>query len=73
MEFEYTGTIYIDTDAIFENCCDDNLIDVDDIYDAVNDFIVADLEYDTYRHVEGWMIDEIVTSVKKRIDKTLED
>ena len=72
MEFEYTGTIYIDTDAIFEKCCDDNLIDADDIRDAVNDFI-AELEDDTYYHVEGWMIDTIVTHVKKRIDKVLED
>lgn len=72
MEFEYTGTIYIDTDAIFEKCCDDNLIDADDIRDAVNDFI-AELEDDTYYHVEGWMVDEIVTHVKKRIDKALED
>ena len=72
MEFEYTGTIYIDTDAIFEKCCDDNLIDADDIRKEVNEFI-AELEDDTYFYIEGWMIDEVVTNVKKRIDKALED
>lgn len=72
MEFEYTGTIYIDTDAIFERCCDDNAIDVDEIRGEVNNFI-AELEDDTYYFVEGWMIDKIVTEIKKRIDKVLED
>ena len=70
MEFEYTGTIYIDVDTIFEKCCDDNLIDVDDIREAVNNFI-AELEDDTYYFVEGWMIDKIVTEIKKRVDKEL--
>ena len=70
MEFEYTGVIYIDTDAIFEKCCEDNLIDADDIREAVNEFI-AELDDDTYYYVEGWMVDEIVTYVKKRIDKEL--
>ena len=72
MEFEYSGTIYIDTDAIFERCCDNNSIDVDEIRDTVNLYI-DNLGDDTYYFVEGWMIDEIVTEVKKRIDKALED
>ncbi len=70
MEFEYTGTIYIDVDAIFERCREENCIDADEIRDAVNNFI-AELEDDTYYNIEGWMIDEIVTEVKKRIDKEL--
>lgn len=70
MEFEYTGTIYIDIDKIFEICCEDNLIDADDIRMAVNEF-TTELEDDTYYHIEGWMVDEIVTAVKKRIDKEL--
>lgn len=70
MEFEYTGTIYIDVDKIFEICCEDNLIDADDIRDAVNDYILG-LDDGTYYYVEGWMVDEIVTAVKKRIDKEL--
>lgn len=72
MEFEYSGTIYIDVDAIFEKCCDEKWFDADEILDAVNDFI-AELEDDTYYYIEGWMIDKIVTEVKKRIDKVLED
>lgn len=70
MEFEYTGTIYIDVDAIFERCREENCIDVDDIYHVVIDSI-AELEDDTFYYVEGWMIDKIVTEVKKRIDKEL--
>lgn len=71
MEFEYTGTIYIDTDAIFEFCCENNYIDADEIRYVTNKYI-ARLEDDTYYHVEGWMVDEIVTAVKKRIDKILD-
>ena len=70
MEFEYTGTIYIDVDEIFETCCENNLIDVDEIRNAVNDYILG-LDDSTYYCVEGWMVDEIVTAVKKKIDKEL--
>lgn len=70
MEFDYTGTIYIDVDEIFETCCEENLIDVNEIRDAVNDYVLG-LDDGTYYYVEGWMVDEIVTAVKKRIDKEL--
>lgn len=70
MEFEYTGTIYIDVDAIFERCREWNWIDADEIRDATIVYI-DNLDDDTPCFVEGWMIDEIVTEVKKRIDKEL--
>jgi hypothetical protein len=72
MEFEYSGTIYFDTDAIFERCCDLNYIDAEDIYTVVQKYI-SELGDTTYFCVEGWMIDEVVAEVKKRIDKCLED
>ena len=70
MEFEYTGTIYIDVDAIFERCRELNWIDANFIRVATIVYI-DNLGDDTYYFVEGWMIDEIVTEVKKRIDKEL--
>ena len=70
MEFEYTGTIYIDVDTIFERCREWNWIDADEIRDATIVYI-DNLGDDTYYFVEDWMIDEIVTEVKKRIDKEL--
>lgn len=72
MEFEYTGTIYIDTDEIFERCCEGNAIDADAIREEVNQYI-TELEDSIFFCVEGWMIDAVVTEVKKRIDKMLED
>ena len=72
MEFEYTGTIYIDTDEIFEICCDDNRIDTDEIYEAVN-YWIQECHDPALEFIEGWMVDEVVTTVKKRIDKALED
>lgn len=70
MEFEYTGTIYIDTDDIFEKCREHNSIDTDDIYKEVNDYIIS-LDDSIYYCVEGWMIDKVVTEIKKRVDKEL--
>ena len=70
MEFEYTGTIYIDVDAIFERCRELNWIDANFIRVATIVYI-DNLGDDTYYFVESWMIDEIVTEVKKRIDKEL--
>lgn len=72
MEFEYSGTIYFDVDAIFERCCDLNYIDAEDIYTVVQQYI-SELGDTSYFCVEGWMVDEVVTEVKKRIDKALED
>lgn len=71
MEFEFTGVVYFDVDKIFETCRELNYIDVDDIYEAVRGYMV-EMEDGPYYYVEGWMIDEIVTEVKKRIDKELE-
>ena len=70
MEFEYTGTIYIDVDKIYERCRELNYIDTEDIYEAVR-YEIATCEDNVYYYVEGWMIDEIVTEIKKRIDKEL--
>ena len=70
MEFEYTGTVYIDVDAIFEKCREHNSIDADDIYKEVNDYIIS-LDDSIYYCIEGWMIDEVVTEIKKRVDKEL--
>ena len=70
MEFEYTGTIYIDVDDIFEKCREHNSIDTDDIYKEVNDYIIS-LDDSIYYCVEGWMIDKVVTEIKKRVDKEL--
>lgn len=70
MEFEYTGTIYIDVDKIFETCRELNYIDAEDIYTATQHHI-EELDDSTYYCVEGWMVDKIVTEVKKRIDKEL--
>ena len=70
MEFEYTGTIYIDVDKIYERCRELNYIDTEDIYEAVR-YEIAECEDDTYYNIEGWMIDEIVKKKKKRIDKEL--
>ena len=72
MEFEYTGTIYIDVDKIFERCRELNYIYTDDIYEAVH-YEIAGCDDSTYYNIEGWMIDAIVTEVKKRIDKELEN
>lgn len=72
MEFEYTGTIYFDTDEIFEICCDDNCIDADEIREVVNDWVNEKFDV-IYNFVEDWMIDKVVTEIKKRIDKVLED
>lgn len=72
MEFEYTGTIYIDVDKIFETCRDLNCINADNIYEVVC-YEIDQCEDDTYYNIEGWMIDEIVTEIKKRIDKELEN
>ena len=71
MEFEYSGVLYIDVDAIFERCRELNYIYTDDIYEAVR-YEIAECEDTTYYNIEGWMIDEVVTEVKKRIDKELE-
>ena len=70
MEFEYTGTIYIDVDAIFERCREWNWIDPFDIREAAIVYI-DNLGDDTRYFVEDWMLDKIVTEVKKRIDKEL--
>lgn len=70
MEFEYTGVIYIDVDAILEVCREDNLIYPDEIREAVLDEI-SHMDDVDYYHVEGWMIDKIVAEVKKRVDKEL--
>jgi len=70
MEFEYTGTIHIDVDAIFERCRELNWIDTNFIRVATIVYI-DNLGDDTYYFVEDWMIDKIVTEVKKRIDKEL--
>jgi len=70
MEFEYTGTIYIDVDKIYERCRELNYIDTEDIYEAVR-YEIAECEDNIYYNIEGWMIDEIVTEIKKRIDKEL--
>lgn len=70
MEFEYTGIIYIDVDRLFEKCRERNYIDANEIRDAVNDYVFGLDDFDYY-HVEGWMIDEVVTEIKKRVDKEL--
>lgn len=70
MEFEYTGTIYIDVDAIFERCREWNWIDPFDIREAAIVYI-ENLGDDTRYFVEDWMLDKIVTEIKKRIDKEL--
>jgi len=70
MEFEYSGTVYFDVDFIFDKCCELNYIYPEDIYTVVQNY-VAELEDTSYFCVEGWMIDEVVTEVKKRIDKCL--
>lgn len=70
MEFEYTGVIYIDVDAIFEKCREHNSIDTDDIEKEVNNYIIS-LDDSIYYCIEGWMIDEVVTEIKKRVDKEL--
>ena len=71
MEFEFTGTIYIDTDAIFEECVDNNSIDTDSIRETVNYFLYTHADENTAPYIEGWMIDKVVTEVKKRVDKEL--
>ena len=70
MEFEFTGTIYFDVDHIYERCRELNYIDTEDIYEAVRNEIVC-MEDGPYYYIEGWMIDEVVTEIKKRIDKEL--
>lgn len=72
MEFEFTGTVYFDIDEIFETCRELNYIHPDDIYEAVRGYMV-EMEDGPYYYVEGWMIDKVVTEVKKRIDKALEN
>ena len=47
-------------------------INTDDIYEAVH-YEIAGCDDSTYYNIEGWMIDAIVTEVKKRIDKELEN
>lgn len=70
MEFEYSGIIYIDVDHLFEECRERNCIDANKIRDTVNDYVLG-LDDVDYYHIEGWMIDEVVTEIKKRIDKCL--
>lgn len=70
MEFEYSGTIYFDVDKIWEECRERNLTNVDEIRDAVLDYS-AEFDDVDYYLVEGWMIDAVVTEIKKRVDKEL--
>lgn len=70
MEFEYTGTVYIDVDEIFERCREENLIDTYEIRQAVRDYR-EEMDDNDFYAVEGWMIDTVVTEIKKRIDKEL--
>lgn len=72
MEFEYSGTIYFDVDAIFEECRELNYIYTEDIYAVVRNAVINRMAVDAQYFVEGWMIDSVVTEVKKRIDKELE-
>lgn len=72
MEFEYTGVIYIDTDYLFERCVDKKAFTPIQIYAVVKDYI-SEFDDVDYYHVEGWMIDEVVTEIKKRLDKIKED
>lgn len=72
MNFEFTGIISFDVDEIFEMCCDDNRIDTDEIHEAVEYWMNETCD-PTYEFVEDWMIDKVVTEIKKRIDKVLED
>lgn len=71
MEFEYTGIIYIDVDDIFENFIDRKATPTQ-IYTVVKEYVSTFDDVDYY-HVEGWMIDEVVTEIKKRLDKVRED
>lgn len=72
MEFEYTGVVYIDTDDIFERCINEKAFTSTQIYTVVGDYISTFDDVDYY-HVEGWMIDKVVTEIKKRVDKVRED
>ena len=62
MEFEYTGTIYFDVDKIWEECREKNLIEADEIRDAVLNYS-ADFDDIPYYLVEGWMIDAVTTEI----------
>ena len=72
MEFEYTGTIYIDVDDIFEKCIDKKAFATFQIYTVVKEY-VSEFDDVDYYYVEGWMIDKVVTEIKKRLDKIKED
>lgn len=70
MEFTTEVTIYFDIDFLFNECLEQNIFETEDIYTLVKEHTVTwdDVEYYL---VEGWMIDSVVSELKKRLDKEL--
>ena len=66
MEFEYSGTIYFDTDELYERCLLDSNNNKD-LYEIVNEY-VEEQDDSFYYGVEGWMIDMVVTALKNKLD-----
>lgn len=70
MEFTTNVTIYFDIDFLFYKCLAENIFETEDIYTLVRDYVT---EWDDvpYYLTEGWMIDSVVSELKKRLDKEL--
>ncbi len=70
MEFTKEVTIYFDVDYLFNECLEEEIFETEDIKELIkNDTVTWD---DTeYYLVESWMIDSVVSELKKRLDKEL--
>jgi len=70
MEFTKEVTIYFDIDYLFNECLEEKIFETEDIKELVEDYTVTWDDVDYYL-IEGWMIDSVVSELKKRLDKEL--